>query len=243
MKVEQQSPKALAPSSPWIVFCDFDGTVTEGDVGNRFSDFFSSGRTRPIVQRWLAGEITARKCLEEECKLLDFDAAQFERFLAEQKMTPGVHEFVRLLEQQGIPLFILSDGLDLYIGRLLAREGLGHIPIFVNRARIEGSRVIPEFPYFDQGCGRCGNCKKYHIQRLRQPGQKVLFVGDGYSDRCAAEVADLIFARGDFWHYCRERNITAVSFESFLDITTGVRTIFKAEVPVGSLREKKTVAL
>lgn len=243
MNVEQKSPLPLARSSPWIVCVDFDGTVTEGDVGNRFSVLFSGGRTRPLVERWLAGSITARECLEEECKLLNFDAAQFERFLAEQKITPGLHEFVRFLEEQGIPLYILSDGLDLYISRLLEREGLGRIPVFVNRARIEGGRVIPEFPYFDQGCGRCGNCKKYHIQRLRQPGQKVLFVGDGYSDRCAAEAADLIFARGDFLQYCRERNIAAIPFASFFEIAANVKTILGGETPVAPLRAKKAVVL
>jgi 2,3-diketo-5-methylthio-1-phosphopentane phosphatase len=243
MNAEQKSPLPGTPSLSWIAFCDFDGTVTQGDVGNRFSDFFSQGRTRPIVQRWLSGDLTARRCLEEECKLLNFDVAQFESFLAEQTITPGFHEFIRFLEAEAIPLFILSDGLDLYISRLLEREQLNHIPVFVNCARIEGSRVIPEFPYFAQGCGRCGNCKKYHIQRLRQPGQKVLFVGDGYSDRCAAEAADLIFARGDFLQYCRERNIATIPFASFFEIAASVKTILRGETPVAPLRAKKAVVL
>jgi 2-hydroxy-3-keto-5-methylthiopentenyl-1-phosphate phosphatase len=40
-------------------------------------------------------------------------------------------------------------------------------------------------------------------------------VGDGYSDRCAAELADVVFARRGLASYLEERGVPFERFEDF----------------------------
>lgn len=204
--------------SNYLVFVDFDGTVTLEDVGQRFSMLFSQGKNQRLIDQWATNRITARDCLEQECARLRFDPVKFQDFLQTQQLTPGFLEFVRRFEALAIPLYIVSDGLDLYIQKILQRFQLGHLPVFANHARIEGERVIPEFPYFEQGCGACGNCKAYHIRRLRTTSQTVIFIGDGLSDRCALEAADLIFAKNDLLRFCKQNHIPAERFTNFFNV-------------------------
>ena len=36
----------------------------------------------------------------------------------------------------------------------------------------------------------------------------IVYVGDGYSDRCPVQYADIVFAKGDLQTYCQEQNIS-----------------------------------
>ena len=79
--------------------------------------------------------------------------------------------------------------------------------------------MSPEFPNAGRGCGRCGNCKGAHARRVREEGFRVVMVGDGFSDRCAARVADHVIARGDLLAFCVATGIAAESFVDFAAVT------------------------
>jgi len=128
-----------------IVFSDFDGTISRRDVGNRLFHHFSDGKSEEVVARWKAGEIDSRDN--------GFD------------LDPGFAELAKLCRTHNLPLYIVSDGLDLYIRHLLNRQGLDGLPVFSNRAIIEAGRLNITWPYADDSCGQCGNCKG-----LRRPG-------------------------------------------------------------------------
>ncbi len=128
--------------------------------------------------------------------------------------------FRRFLRSAGVELVIASDGLDYYIDRLLSRDGLGIVGFRANRLVCDGDRLAAiEFPYYDSmDCKRCGNCKRSHLEDLRRAGHVVVYVGNGYSDRCPAEHADLVFAKGELLDHCRERRLAHVVFENFRDV-------------------------
>ena len=48
---------------------------------------------------------------------------------------------------------------------------------------------------------------------------KLVFIGDGYSDICAAGQADYLFSKKDLEEYCLSENIDYYSYHTFLDIT------------------------
>jgi hypothetical protein len=52
-----------------IVLCDFDGTISTTDVGNRMFARFAGDGWEEVVQRWKDGKIGSRDCLEAECGL------------------------------------------------------------------------------------------------------------------------------------------------------------------------------
>jgi 2-hydroxy-3-keto-5-methylthiopentenyl-1-phosphate phosphatase len=85
---------------------------------------------------------------------------------------------------------ILSSGFCELIEPVLEREGVSGLAVLANRldARPEGWRVL----WRDEAqCAECGEpCKRGAL-----PGDDVVYVGDGYSDRCAALSARRVFAR------------------------------------------------
>jgi 2-hydroxy-3-keto-5-methylthiopentenyl-1-phosphate phosphatase len=47
---------------------------------------------------------------------------------------------------------------------------------------------------------------------------RTVFIGDGYSDTCAAHEADLLFAKKDLALYCLEKHIPFTEYDTFDDV-------------------------
>lgn len=202
------------------ILCDFDGTVAREDVGNLlFRTFSENGQSHEIVSRWKAGEISSRQCLEQEVALIHPERRSLEQFIVERKLDPYFRDFHDFATRRGMEVVIMSDGLDYYIERILCRNGLGQVPFFANRLELNGSGMRVTFPWYDMlECTDCGCCKTHHLMTYRQRGYFVIYVGDGLSDRCPGETADLVFAKGDLRRHCEANDISFVAFENFRDV-------------------------
>jgi 2,3-diketo-5-methylthio-1-phosphopentane phosphatase len=213
----------------YIVLTDFDGTVSTTDVGNRMFARFASDGWEEVVQSWKEGHIGSRDCLVAECSLAQATAEQVREFALTREIDPLFEPFVRYCRDGGIPVVILSDGLDFYIDIVLQKYGLQELPCFANRLKFQGNRLLPEFPYFERGCLACGNCKGYHVRRYRQQGKTVIYIGDGFSDRCGVQEADHVFAKDDLRSYCRKNGIAHMPYNDFGDILKEVQALVSPE--------------
>ena len=201
-----------------LVLVDFDGTITQNDVGAALFNTFSKGKNRKIVSKWLQGKISSKECLQKECELIEIAKEELKNFALSQKIDEHFSDFVDLCKWEKMDLAILSDGLDYYIKLILRKCHLDDIPFYSNTVRFEGKKLIPEFPYYDKGCGNCGNCKKHHLENLRRPNQKVVYIGDGLSDKCAIGEADFVFAKNDLKAFCEKEKIDYFEFRDFRDV-------------------------
>lgn len=202
------------------VFCDFDGTVAKHDVGNLLFRTFADGRCFDIVNSWKKGLISSKQCLVEECRIAKVTKEALEHFAEAQQLDPFFKEFVSYCQNNGIEVEIVSDGLDFYIERILKNYGLASVVNFRSNHLVfeEKNQIRPEFPYYEKGCGKCGNCKGYHVREARTSGKKVIYVGDGLSDRCGAKEADIIFAKRDLLIFCQQNQIPHFEFQDFRDV-------------------------
>ncbi|MBD3169818.1 MAG: HAD-IB family phosphatase [candidate division Zixibacteria bacterium] len=196
------------------VAVDFDGTVTKIDIGNRLFDHFSSGRSGEVVAEWKKGLISSKECFERECALISANEPEIREYVLKQEIQPDFIGLYSFLNRNGIYAVILSDGMDYYIRLILEKYDL-EIPFYSNRVKINNSSCVPEFPFYGHTCGRCANCKGYHIRELKKRYDHVIFAGDGLSDRCAVEDSDVVFAKGDLLEYCRTNNHRCFEFNSF----------------------------
>ena len=201
-----------------LVLVDFDGTITQNDVGALLFDTISKKESRKIVSLWLKGKISSKECLERECDLIKISKSELKKFSLSQKIDGKFTVFADLCKREKLKLVILSDGLDFYIKLILKKFGLEKLPFYSNILRFEGRKLKPEFPYFERGCGNCGNCKKYHLKNLKRKKQKVVYIGDGLSDKCAVGEADIIFAKNDLRKFCVKKNIEHYPFRNFGDV-------------------------
>jgi len=208
------------------IFCDFDGTVCLQDVGEQFFLKFAGDKAEQNIQRLLSDEITMQEWLTELCEAIPLiDQKKFFDFIDQFIIDPCLAEFVRFCKDQEIPLMILSDGLDAYVERVLSNAGLSQIPFFANHAEFIGKKLKVSFPYTDAECNCCGNCKRNHMLNTSADDDIIVYVGDGYSDRCPIRYADFVFAKRQLIKHCQEQNITYFEFNNFGDVQVKMEEI------------------
>lgn len=204
-----------------IIFSDFDGTISQSDVGNRMFHHFSAGKSDVPVERWRNDEIDSRQCLLEEAALMrDVTESELLAYIDSFEIDESFKVLADFARRHNLPLYVLSDGLDFYINRLLRKNHLDYLPVSANQARLEQGRLKIICPYFDNSCGNCGNCKGYHVRRLSGEDQIAVYIGDGKSDLCALPEADLVFAKAFLADYCRRSEIDFVFLNNFANVTS-----------------------
>lgn len=213
------------------IFVDFDGTITRQDVGEAmFLRFGDKKKAEAIIQDWINNKINAKESWQQLCDTIEnFDTKEFDQFLQLIGIDETFNRFIDYCESNGFEIKVLSDGLDYYINRILARENLSSLSVFSNRLEFENEKLIPVFPHTDEECDRCANCKRNHILNYSADEEFSIYIGDGWSDVCPAQYCDFIFAKNSLLKYCEVNRITYFPFSNFDDV------IAKLEM----LKEKK----
>jgi len=210
------------------IYTDFDGTIALNDVGDSLFATFAGEKWHEPIQDWKKGLISSKELYLREWEMTRLSPEQLEQFSDIQQIDPYFKDFVEYCTQHNYPLVVLSDGFDFYIKRILKKAGLDFLPVYANVLSFQNdNKVIPEFPYFGKGCPNCANCKGYHITKNQQQGELVVYIGDGLSDRCGVEQADIIFAKDDLKTYCLENSIAFFEFQNFKDVLQTIKQLPK----------------
>ena len=235
-------------NSEAIVFCDFDGTITQLDVTDQILTQLAHPSWQEVEQEWVRGMIGSRECLERQIALVETSAQELNGLIDAVPIDPHFAAFYRFTEEKGIPVYVLSDGFDYVIRRVLKRAGVNgplrngkHL--FSSALRVEGRHLVPSFPHSPEPCGHgCATCKAEIIRRLADGTHPTVFVGDGLSDRFAIEAADVVFAKWQLLAYCREHDIPCHPYETFADVQKGLKDVLGKGLverrgrPVGAAR-------
>lgn len=204
-----------------LIACDFDGTVTERDTLHVIVEAYGSrGLWRALQPRLTAGEITVEQAMQQEFAQVRATWPEIrDLVLAEAPVRRGFPEFVAWCRESGHRLVIVSNGFRRVIDAVLGRAGLEGLEIVSHDADFssDGCRLL----WAERGerCPLClRRCKRHEVGRRRRDGQRLVYLGDGISDRCAAQMADLVFARDGLAEYLAGRHVPFVLFEDFLGV-------------------------
>lgn len=203
------------------IYIDFDGTITNIDVGEHmFIKFGDPKKCQSVIDEWVDGKISSVKVWIELCKTVkDFNETEFDLFLDEVELDPYFLEFIDFCKINNFSTTILSDGLDYYINKISQKYKFDDLKIYSNKLLIdENNSLIPSFPYGDEECKDCANCKRNHILNSSGEDDINIYIGDGYSDTCAAEYCDYIFAKRSLLKYCEKNRIPFYPFNTFNDV-------------------------
>jgi 2-hydroxy-3-keto-5-methylthiopentenyl-1-phosphate phosphatase len=204
------------------LFIDFDGTIARGDIGNAFFHHFGGEVCKEWIARYHAGEISARECFEGERNAMGrVQREDADAFLATCDVDEGFPGLVAFCRTGGIPVTILSDGLDYYITALLRKCGCEDIPFHSNRLLWPSAgEELPAllFPYGNAECDRCAGCKRNVMLDSCGDDDIMVYVGDGYSDRCPVEYADVVFAKGSLQAWCQQKNISYFPYTDLREV-------------------------
>lgn len=210
--------KAAAATSPgWVIQCDFDGTISVGDVTDALLTRYGKSGWQELEDAWERGEIGSRECMKGQIALLDMSSEELNAALAAVEIDPHFPAFVAAARQLGITVQVVSDGLDRAIRTVLGRHGLGHLPVIANRLVQDGPRRWRlESPWASAACSRAsGNCKCERLAEQRNVHGRVLYVGDSTSDFCVSGKADMVLAKYRLIDHCRTNGIAHAPFEGF----------------------------
>ncbi len=200
------------------VLADFDGTVTQTDVAEDILEEFAPPEWWEIEELHRARAIGTRETMIRQFALVHAREEELLRFVDEHvNLDETFPTFAAYCREHGIPLEIVSEGLDFYLRFLLEKWNL-KVPARTNRTTFEGGRVVIAYPYADPTCNLCGTCKLRRLFELRVAGYRVAYVGDGHSDLCPAVEADLVFAKKELADLCREEAIDFIPFDTFADV-------------------------
>jgi 2-hydroxy-3-keto-5-methylthiopentenyl-1-phosphate phosphatase len=225
------------PPSPLRMLLDFDGTLVGPNVAiTLVGEFAPNGEelAHVVDEELHAGRITLREAWARQAALLPADRVP-EMAAWAVKNTPlrtGAMELIALLQKHRVPTTIVSGGLDFYIHPILRNAGI-QLPVVcdaMERLPSGGLRVTP--PHGHATCRLCGICKAQVTRSLAHDGRRTVFVGDGSTDRYAAEVADIVFARRRLKLYCETAKVPFYPFEEFGPVTAQLRKWLEEDEPL-----------
>ncbi len=203
------------------IFVDFDGTITTQDIGeNIFKHFGNTLKVEKIIEALLNDEISAKQCWIDLCSSIEkIDPQKLNSFIDTLKIEESFHQLVKFSSENNFELFVLSDGFDYYINRIFHREKLTRLKYFANKLIItENQKLVPSFPFEHENCRSSANCKRNHIINLSADEDYTVYIGDGNSDRFAAQFCDFIFAKDSLLKFCEAERISFFPFNNFNEV-------------------------
>jgi 2-hydroxy-3-keto-5-methylthiopentenyl-1-phosphate phosphatase len=191
---------------------DWDGTVTVRDSLVQVIHEFGNPALLAELEPRVGVDLTLHEEIAAEFAAISAPLEDVvDWVLANVEVRPGMAELAELRP------VIVSAGFHELIEPVLRREGI-ELEVLANRieARPDGWRVS----FRDEAaCASCGEpCKRAGVA-----GSPYAYVGDGYSDRCAALAADRIFARDSLARHLEELGVPYAPFEDLADVATLLR--------------------
>ena len=202
------------------VVSDFDGTITSKDGLYGFIETYASEGWEKIEQDWVDGKIGSKECLIEEFKLVpDLSEELISEFIKTLTMDETFVDFYGKTIQKGYDFYIVSDGIDYFINKILKKYGAEDVKVISNHGEFRGEFFEITFPNDSSKCiNNAGTCKCSVLADLRKNYDKIIYIGDGVSDYCVADKADILFAKSKLADYCEEKCINYQLFNKFSDI-------------------------
>ena len=200
-----------------LIACDFDGTITERDTLHLIVAAFGSyDLWERIEPRVVSGELSIEQAMQEEFASVRATPEDVrDLVLREAGLRHGFPEFVDWARERDHRLIVFSSGFRSVIDAVLSHWGIEGLEVLSHEARFsaEGCHLV----WSDRGdlCTECGRRCKRHDLRGRSRGERLVYIGDGVSDRCGARMADVIFARAQLADDLSADGVPFTRFEDF----------------------------
>jgi 2-hydroxy-3-keto-5-methylthiopentenyl-1-phosphate phosphatase len=206
---------APEPEQRRSVVIDFDGTITQDDLLDEIARLFGDPAVYQEVEDGLdTGTMPLREVITREFEPVTAPLDEVVAWVLDRvRIRPGFADFVRAAQGGGWAVHVVSSGFEELIAPVLEREG-ADVELHANHvdARPEGWIVDWRYP---DGCDECNeSCKRSLL-----PSGYVVYIGDGYSDRCAALASDRVFATRGLATYLADLGTPFEPFEDFRSIS------------------------
>lgn len=222
-------------SKPIVIFCDFDGTITERDMIISLMDKFAPAGWETVKDLILSQQVSVQEGVAQLFSLIS--SSKKEELIGYAldfvKIRGGFGEFVKFCRDNHITLLVTSGGIDFFVRPILSR--FGEIErIYCNESDFSGDTIQILWPHTCDGqCdGGCGLCKPTILRKYPAEEYRRIVIGDSITDLKAARIADLVFARSLLLQKCEEEKLSHLEFADFYDVRKDIEQLQKEEVSV-----------
>ena len=208
-----------------LVQCDFDGTITEEDMGFLLLDSFASEDWRRLLTEYRESRISVGYFNTKAFATVKADRQTLLKFVRSKvKIRAGFHELLAYCRRKGFRFVIVSNGLVFYIEAILRDTGVDNIDILAAQTNftpegIEAEYIGPEGNQIQDGF------KGAYIRSFLRKGYRVVYIGNGISDTLPAKQAHHIFAISELLDYCKETNLNCTPFVDLNDVVRSLELL------------------
>ncbi len=203
----------------FTIQCDFDDTITVGDLGTSIVDAFGSQEWKVSETAYLNGRISVEETSRIQYGLARVSPQELVGFASQNVVVrDGFVEFVSFCRAKDISFVIVSSGLDLYIEPVLDMLGLSDIERYTAKGIYKNGSI--EVLYIDPwGAPLEDGFKRTCMIYLRGRGRPIVYIGDSMSDIEPSKEADYTLARGRLGDQLQAAGAPFSPFETFYDVT------------------------
>lgn len=200
-----------------IIVSDFDGTITKVDTLYDFFKTYADDQWLEVEAMWADGKIGSMECLTRQFELVyGLDENLVDKYTSTVELDSYFESFTK---QNKFDFIIVSDGIDYFIDKVLKNNGIKNIKVVSNHAEFINNKFKLAFPNKNEFCkNKSGTCKCSVVNNLKEKYDRIVYIGDGQSDFCVSNKADILFAKNSLLDYCKKNNIHCRKFETFKDI-------------------------
>jgi len=208
-----------------LVQCDFDGTITEEDMGFLLLDAFASEDWRQLLTEYREGRMSVGYFNTRAFATVKADKQTLVKFVKSKvKIRAGFHELLAYCRRKDFRFVIVSNGLVFYIEAILRDTGVDNIHILAAQTKftpegIEARYIGPEGNQIQDGF------KEAYIRSFLSKGYRVVYIGNGNSDASPAKQAHHIFATGELLAHCKQTELNCTPFADLNDVVRGLELL------------------
>ena len=211
-----------------VIQCDFDGTLTIGEVSRLLLEEFAEGDWQSFTRDYTEGKISVQNCNIVQFAMVKIDEKTMTDFLTNSgrvEIRPGFQEFFEYCTLQGFDVVITSNGLKLYIETILNNMGIKDVAVYAALSKFTDNGIELTYPGPD-GTNIEDGFKAFYSKLLKEKGYDVMYyVGNGVSDIFPARHADHIFAIDGLLERCRREKLECTPFDDLHDVVRGLDAI------------------
>jgi 2-hydroxy-3-keto-5-methylthiopentenyl-1-phosphate phosphatase len=211
-----------------VIFCDFDGTITNSDNIVAIMRHFKPEGVEPIMKSTVEQKLSIREGVGQMFALLPSAMQQeiTEFVIGQAGIRDGFQEFLGYVREQQIEFNVTSGGIDFFLKPLLAPFDIDPDHIFCNASDFEGDRIQIVWSHpCDEHCQNdCGMCKTTVMRRYPADRYERILIGDSLTDFEGAKIADRVYSRSHLTVKCQELGVSSTPYETFYDILEDMKS-------------------
>ncbi|XP_045498656.1 phosphoserine phosphatase isoform X2 [Colias croceus] len=194
----QQSVQEVFRTADCVCF-DVDSTVIRDEGIDELANFCGKGdEVKRLTAEAMGGNMTFQEALKKRLDIIRPTVSQIRQFLEEFpiQLTPGITELVKLLQERGVVVYLVSGGFRSLIEPVADKLSIPRSNVYANRLKFFFNG---EYAGFDENepTSRSGG-KPLVIRRLKEQHghQRLVMIGDGATDAEACPPADAFIGFG-----------------------------------------------